>query len=356
MIEFMTRLFSSDFMPHGHCYLWKPSILWLHVLSDVFIAVSYFSIPIALLMIVRWRKDIGYHWIMLLFAAFICACGATHLLSVWTTWYGTYRIEGVVKAFTAVISFLTATLLWKSMPEILTIPTPEQHKREVKKREKAEKKLSTTEVWLQEVETKSAELEKALTRSKLLMHELDHRVKNSLNLVLSYTRLSMKGADSLSTFYTALEGRILTLSRMNQLLLESNWGNISIEEVVRSSLQLTALTDSERVKIRGDHVDLSSEMSQSLHVILHELYTNAHKYGALSVEDGGYLDLHWAYDRATSKITFYWIEHGGPVVVAPEEMGFGTRLINSVVHNDLKGSLQYEFKASGFECVFDWTI
>src|ERR1700679_3854483 len=80
--EFFRRLFSSDFMPHGHCFLWQPSLVWLHVISDSLIAAAYFSIPITLYYFLRKRRGVKLRGVILMFAGFILACGATHLLAV----------------------------------------------------------------------------------------------------------------------------------------------------------------------------------------------------------------------------------------------------------------------------------
>src|SRR5258707_484938 len=99
MFDFVRNFFATDFMPHGHCYLWKPEIVWLHVVADGLIVLAYFSIPITLQFFIHKRKDIPYRWIFRLFAIFIFACGATHLLNIWTLWVPMYRFDGAVKAY-----------------------------------------------------------------------------------------------------------------------------------------------------------------------------------------------------------------------------------------------------------------
>ncbi len=123
-VEFAKRLFESDFMPHGHCFMWNPEILWLHVISDAIVAISYFSIPIALLVLYRRRADFRLSRVLTLFAAFIFLCGLTHVLGIWTMWDPIYRVEGVVKGATALVSVLTAGALWPMIPQILAIPNP----------------------------------------------------------------------------------------------------------------------------------------------------------------------------------------------------------------------------------------
>ncbi len=128
MMEFLNRLFSSDFMPHGYCYLWRPEIVWLHAISDGTITLAYYLIPLALLYFVRKRKDLPFHWIFLMFGIFIFGCGTTHLMEVWTLWHGTYRLAGVIKAITAAASVATAAVLVPLIPKALALPSPEQLK------------------------------------------------------------------------------------------------------------------------------------------------------------------------------------------------------------------------------------
>jgi signal transduction histidine kinase len=149
MWEYFTRLFSAEFMPHGHCYLWRPDILWVHVLSDSGIFLAYAAIPVALVVFVRKREDLAFNWIFMLFATFIFACGLTHVMEIWSVWYGTYRLTGVIKAGTAVVSLLTAAALWPLLPKALALPSTTQMARansdlqeEIRRRQQAEEALA----------------------------------------------------------------------------------------------------------------------------------------------------------------------------------------------------------------------
>ncbi len=108
-----------DFMPHGTCYLWNPLILWLHVVSDGLIAVSYYCIPIILVYFIRKNRDIPYSRIFWMFGAFILACGTTHLMEIWNVWHGDYLLAGIIKAFTAAVSVITAAMLFPLVPRVL---------------------------------------------------------------------------------------------------------------------------------------------------------------------------------------------------------------------------------------------
>jgi C4-dicarboxylate-specific signal transduction histidine kinase len=126
MSEFLGKLFSSDFMPHGYCYLWNPGVVWLNAVSDAVIALSYYLIPLMLIYFVRRRRDLPFNWMFLMFGAFIFGCGTTHLMEVWTLWHGTYRLAGMIKALTALASLATAALLVTLIPDALALPSPEQ--------------------------------------------------------------------------------------------------------------------------------------------------------------------------------------------------------------------------------------
>ncbi len=127
MQEFLQNLFTAaPFIPHGHCYLWKPELVWLHLLSDCAIALAYYLIAITLVYFVRKRQDLPFDWIFLLFSTFIVACGTTHLMEVWTLWHPTYWLSGTIKAVTASVSLYTAVLLVPLLPKALALPSPAQ--------------------------------------------------------------------------------------------------------------------------------------------------------------------------------------------------------------------------------------
>jgi PAS domain S-box-containing protein len=122
-MDFLRQLFGAgEFMPHGYCYLWNPGMVWLHVISDSLIAISYFTIPMTLLWFVRKRRDLPFSWMFGLFGVFIVACGGTHVMEVWNLWHAEYWLAGVLKAVTAVASVATAILLTRLMPQALKLP------------------------------------------------------------------------------------------------------------------------------------------------------------------------------------------------------------------------------------------
>src|SRR5258708_7892477 len=104
-------IFGGAFMPHGHCYFWTRNLILLHAVSDGLIFLSYTSIPVTLVYIVRKWKGIPFDWMFFCFGTFIIACGATHLLEILNIWHSAYWLSGAVKALTALASVVTAGLL-----------------------------------------------------------------------------------------------------------------------------------------------------------------------------------------------------------------------------------------------------
>ena len=129
-------------MPHGFCYLWNPRILWLHVIADSFIALSYYCIPIILIYFIRKNRVLPFNRIFWMFVLFVLACGTTHLMEIWNVWHGDYLVAGLIKAVTAGVSMLTVAMLIPLVPTAIALPgqMQEQHQ-EIEKRVRAETAL-----------------------------------------------------------------------------------------------------------------------------------------------------------------------------------------------------------------------
>jgi PAS domain S-box-containing protein len=131
---------ASGFLPHAYCFLWDRDLIGLHVISDAIVALSYYSIPVVLLVFYAQRVREGMSWILVLFAAFILACGTTHLMSIYTLWVPAYWLDGAVKAATALLSVSTAIIMWPMLPRFLAIPEPGRLAREIAERSAAEQR------------------------------------------------------------------------------------------------------------------------------------------------------------------------------------------------------------------------
>ncbi len=168
-----------DFMPHGYCFQWDPLVLWLHVLSDGVIVLSYFCIPVALVYLARKRRDLPFNWIFWMFGLFIVGCGTTHLLEIWTIWHANYLLSGIVKAITAVASAATAVMLIPLIPKAIALPSKEmlravnyELRLQVVERERAEEKLTSTQSEQQRVQSALAEHQCALEDLQLAQNAL----------------------------------------------------------------------------------------------------------------------------------------------------------------------------------------
>jgi signal transduction histidine kinase len=125
MLNYLRRLLDTQSLsPHGICLLWRPELLWTHVISDALIFAAYMTIPAALAVIILRRRDIPFGWMVSCFALFITACGFTHLMGIWTLWHADYGLEALIKALTALASIATAIALWMLIPFAVGLPSP----------------------------------------------------------------------------------------------------------------------------------------------------------------------------------------------------------------------------------------
>lgn len=142
MFDELSKLMAvNGYLPHGYCISWSPPLLWTFVISDILIFLSYFSMPVALVYFARRRPDFPYRWLLWMFAAFIVACGATHLMGAVVVWQPMYTLDALLKAITAFVSVITAIALWPLLPHALKLPSPAQLQVEINERKLAEDSL-----------------------------------------------------------------------------------------------------------------------------------------------------------------------------------------------------------------------
>lgn len=174
MSESVLGLFgASGFMPHGHCYLWTPWLLWQYLVSDLIIGLSYYSIPLALLVFIRRRPDIEFSWVFLLFAVFIFACGTTHLIAIWTIWNPDYWLDASMKSATALVSLTTAVALWPLLPKVLNLPSQGQLRGVIGQLEAEVRQRSATEA---ELATLNQNLERRVQERTAELREINLRL------------------------------------------------------------------------------------------------------------------------------------------------------------------------------------
>ena len=189
-------------------------------------------------------------------------------------------------------------------------------------------------------------------RQKLLMDELNHRVKNTLATVQSLASQTARGAHTPAAFRERFEGRLIALSKAHDQLTIHHWESADLRELLSGSLAPYAGVGSERVVLRGEDVVLRPRAVLTLAMAVHELTTNAAKYGALSVP-GGRIEIHWQPvrgDNGRPMLRIAWIEQGGPSVTAPEQRGFGSKLIEGSIAAELGGTARLAFDSQGLRC------
>jgi PAS domain S-box-containing protein len=193
MSTFLNWLLPANFLPHGHCYLWRPDVLWLHVGSDGLIAASYYALPVALAYFVRRRRAVlPYWWVPALFATFIFLCGTTHVMSIWTVWHPDYVVDGLIKLATAVISAATAVMVFAALPHALALRTPIELQREVDARTA---ELSTVNARLRD-EIFARERTESALREKQLRVQLALEAARAATWVIDYAHGAVEQFDA----------------------------------------------------------------------------------------------------------------------------------------------------------------
>ena len=305
MLDVLRNVFSDpDFMPHGMCYLWRPGILSLHVISDALITLAYFSIPFTLLYFVHERKDLQFNRMFVCFAVFIIACGATHLLEIWVIWDPVYWLSGAVKAITALASVPTAILLARLVPQALQLPSPAalrtanaELEREIAERKRAEADIRLMNDRLEErVAERTRELEKAnstlrQTQLAIMQHErlralgqmasgIAHDINNALSpavlncRALLERRVGVEGElrEFLTDIHRSVEDVMHTVTRMTEFYRarEPQFvpAPVPINRILEQVVDLTRPRWHDMAQEQGIVIDLEKQVAPDLPSIL----------------------------------------------------------------------------------------
>ena len=198
------------------------------------------------------------------------------------------------------------------------------------------------------------ERREAEERQRMLMEELAHRVKNTLAVVQSIARQTLRGEGEIALGRDAFAARLQALSAAHDVLLMGDWSEASLRTLVEAGVRLHAVGDEGRFRINGPEVMLGSKAALSFSLVLHEMGTNAAKYGALSVT-GGTVDISWTLDLRGGRqhLHFIWQELGGPLVADPVHRGFGSRLIERSLASDLGAAVELKYLPQGVRLTLD---
>ena len=197
------------------------------------------------------------------------------------------------------------------------------------------------------------ERKRAEEHQQTLRAELDHRVKNVLATVSAVAAHTMDTSNSMEHFVASLDGRIRSMAQTHELLSQRRWLGVPMAELLRR--ELAPYASNHNTDIKGPEVLLSAEASQTIAMVLHELTTNAAKYGALSKREGR-VSVRWylsSNGQSPGGLTIEWVETGGPRVKAPSKSGYGTRVVTELVHYELGGTADLTFSPTGVRCRLD---
>jgi two-component sensor histidine kinase len=193
------------------------------------------------------------------------------------------------------------------------------------------------------------EARQAADQTRLLLLELNHRVKNTLAMIQSLARQTLRQKPDPQQFIDSFSGRLRTLSEAHALLADRDWSGIGLVELVHTQIDPYLLESTDQLILSGDDVQLPPDHALGLGLILHELASNAMKYGALSVS-AGRVSVSWSlHSHDGRRIDLFWQERNGPKVTRPKDAGFGTKLIERGLDKVLDSAVQLTFPATGVE-------
>jgi len=276
----------NGFIPHGHCYLWKPGLVWLHVISDSLIALAYVAISTTLAYLVyKTRQEIPFHWMFLAFGSFIVACGSTHFMDVWTLWRPTYWLSGTLKALTAVASVTTAVILPFLVPQALAL---------VESAKLSEERRSHLETANHQLEALNEQLKQVDQLKTQFFANVSHELRTPLALILGPVEKLLNHEDLNQNYRRDLEivdrNARLLLKQVNDLLdvskLEAgkialNYAQVDLAQLVRlTAANFDGLAQEKNITFIVDAPDSLSgqvDTAKTQRVLLN-LLSNAFKF------------------------------------------------------------------------------
>ncbi|HBB35840.1 MAG TPA: histidine kinase [Cyanobacteria bacterium UBA8803] len=276
----------NGFIPHGHCYLWKPGLVWLHVISDSLIALAYVAISGTLAYLVyKTRQEIPFQWMFLAFGSFIVACGSTHFMDVWTLWHPTYWLSGALKVVTAIASVTTASILPFLVPQALAL---------VESAKLSEERRSHLEIANHRLEALNEQLKEVDQLKTQFFANVSHELRTPLALILGPVEKLLNNRDLSQDHHRDLEivdrNARLLLKQVNDLLdvskLEAgritvNYAQVDLAQLVRlTAANFDGLAQEKSITLTIDApASLSAQIDAAkVQRILLNLISNAFKF------------------------------------------------------------------------------
>jgi len=216
-----------------------------------------------------------------------------------------------------------------------------------------EANIRTWPAFVATIGTGSVTIQQQNAQLRAVADDLSHRMKNLVAIIQSIARQTMHQSTTKDDFETRFSGRLSAFGRSLDLLIANNWHGARLDELVRMELTPFGALDSAQISVKGPAVGLNPEAARNISLALHELATNACKYGALAVPEGK-VAVHWelANNGGGRRLFMTWRESGGPIVTEPKRWGFGRRVIQLLTAQALSGKVTHEFLPGGVR----WTL
>jgi len=316
--ELWRRMFSTQgFMPHGHCYLWRPEVVRLHVSSDLLIGLSYVAISATLAYLVhRARREIPFHWMILAFGLFIVACGGTHFMEVYTLWRPRYWLSGDIKLLTAAASVATAIALPPLVPKVLALI------RDAKLSQERKRRLEAANAELEKLNARLTELDDLKTR---FFANVSHELRTPLTLILGPTERMLASGEMKAEERQTLEviernartllkyvNDLLDISRLEAGKMTVHSQTVDLVKLLRvTAAHFQELAREQQVQLSVDapEVALIRADPEKLQRVFLNLLSNAFKF----TPPGGSVRCLLSLDRGSCVIEF---QDSGPGVPA----------------------------------------
>lgn len=346
----------SGLTPHGFCLSWAPGLVALHAGSDAVIGIAYLSIPLALASFVSQRRDLQYGWVAYLFVAFIMACGATHLFSILTLWVPVYGIEGLVKAVTAILSLVTAGLLWPLIPKAVALPSAAQLSALNAQLRESEARVRQANLELEarvaertaELQHSNLQLKEALAQRDLLLREVYHRVKNNLQTVdgLIVMQAQQLADPPAKKALLSLRSRVFALGLVHQQLMGSdNLKTFDVEPFLRElseNIVDGGAGEDIRLSVRAVPLKVGLDFAIPLGLLVTELVTNSLKHAF--PDRKGAIDVILEHTDDDATVALVVSDNGGgeksaKMPVESARPALGTSIITGLVAQ-LKGTME----------------
>lgn len=271
-------------------------VLWAG--SDLLIFISYMLIPLAIGMVIRRRPDITYKALVALFAAFILLCGLTHAMGIVTLWYPIYPFTGAVKLATGIASVLTAIALFRLIPVLVRIPSPDRHDAVIQQLELTLADLSQARDQLEmRVKHRTEELREANSQLSHIARDAVQRSRNLVHVVSSLTRPGEEFGIHPEKFLGELRGRINALVVATTAVFEqSDHVSADLEYVIRRQIEPLFIDPARQLTIEGPKIDICAQGAQQISLVAWELASRFAQLGR-SEQSRGRIALSWAITK-----------------------------------------------------------